>query len=209
MPSLSAGHEHRIIAEQLWRQHGIVGRARGRMDRCIGQARDVAQHCVGGFHQRAMSCHPGRANARPTTGSARHSIAPQKKRMDCFVALLLAMTTRRDRALRDRNVTARRANHSSRAKTCPAPRAKNISLFQKPKSVVVFAPSRPDRGAFRERHGRGAGCGGRDGDARRAALKADGEVVWSWRPDAGVKVCGFSPAKRRGQKSPVPGESAQ
>ena len=31
--------------------------------------------------------------------------------MDCFVALLLAMTMWRDCALRDRNVTARRANH--------------------------------------------------------------------------------------------------
>jgi len=26
----------------------------------------------------------------------------------------------------------------------------------------------------------GAGCGGRLGDARRAAREADGEVVWSW-----------------------------
>src|ERR1700688_2762690 len=33
----------------------------------------------------------------------------------------------------------------------------------------------------------GTGCGGRFGDARRAAPEADGEVVWSWRPDAGAK----------------------
>src|SRR5258708_17825824 len=38
-------------------------------------------------------CEPtGRANARPMTGSAKQSIAPRKERMDCFVALLLAMT---------------------------------------------------------------------------------------------------------------------
>jgi hypothetical protein len=39
-------------------------------------------------------CEPktGRANARPMTGSAKQSIAPQKEKMDCFVALLLAMT---------------------------------------------------------------------------------------------------------------------
>jgi len=24
------------------------------------------------------------------------------------------------------------------------------------------------------------------------ALDVDGEVVWSWRPDAGVKVCGVT-----------------
>src|SRR5215813_4959114 len=36
---------------------------------------------------------------------------------------------------------------------------------------------------------------------------ADGEVVWSWRPDAGAKFTGFDePCGRRGQESPVPGE---
>jgi len=35
---------------------------------------------------------------------------------------------------------------------------------------------------------RGAGCDGRGGAARRAATVADGEVVWSWRPLAGVKL---------------------
>ena len=38
-------------------------------------------------------CEPtGRANARPLTGSAKQSMSPRKGRMDCFVALLLAMT---------------------------------------------------------------------------------------------------------------------
>jgi hypothetical protein len=36
--------------------------------------------------------------------------------------------------------------------------------------------------------GVGAGCGGRFGDTRRAPHEADGEAVWSWRPDAGVKL---------------------
>jgi hypothetical protein len=35
---------------------------------------------------------PGRANARPMTGSAKQSISPRKEGMDCFVASLLAMT---------------------------------------------------------------------------------------------------------------------
>jgi hypothetical protein len=49
---------------------------------------------------------------------------------------------------------------------------------------------------------------------------ADGEVVWSWRPDAGVKFCGdafhptgsemhLSSARRRWQESPVTGESTK
>jgi len=47
---------------------------------------------------------------------------------------------------------------------------------------------RPKRGAYRDRHGRWA----RDAMAevsrgRRAREFSDGEVVWSWRPDAGVK----------------------
>ena len=36
---------------------------------------------------------------------------------------------------------------------------------------------------------------------------ADGKIVWSWRPDAGAKVAGLF-RERRGQESPVPGESA-
>jgi hypothetical protein len=38
-----------------------------------------------------------------------------------------------------------------------------------------------------------------------------GEVVWSWRPDAGAKLAKTLPAScgRRGQESPVPGESTK
>ena len=36
----------------------------------------------------------GRANARPMINSAKQFISPRKGRMDCFVALLLAMTRR-------------------------------------------------------------------------------------------------------------------
>ena len=48
---------------------------------------------------------------------------------------------------------------------------------------------------------RGAGCDGRVGVAGRATLNADGEIAWSWRPDAGVKSCGlamsaFGPTRR-------------
>jgi hypothetical protein len=52
-------------------------------------------------------------------------------------------------------------------------------------------------------------------DAVDAALRetnvadADGEVVWSWRPDAGAKFCGRASAKRRWQESPVTGESTK
>src|ERR1700733_2967312 len=44
------------------------------------------------------------------------------------------------------------------------------------------------------------GCGGRGGDARRAAHEADGEGVWSWRPDAGAKVRGGLSSRNDGGK---------
>jgi hypothetical protein len=50
--------------------------------------------------------------------------------------------------------------------------------------------SRPDRGAFRDRHERGAGCGGREARLWRTVREADGEVVWSWCLDAGIKSAG-------------------
>ena len=67
--------------------------------------------------------------------------------------------------------------------------------------IVIW--SRPERGALRNVTKRGAGCGGRGCDARRAALEADGEGVWSWRPDAGAKFSqGIIPAKVTVAKEP-------
>jgi hypothetical protein len=44
---------------------------------------------------------------------------------------------------------------------------KNISVSIHPKSHLEFFASHPTRGAYRDRHGRGEGCGGR-GSVRRA-----------------------------------------
>ena len=41
-----------------------------------------------------------------------------------------------------------------------------------------------------------------------SAVTADGKGVWSWHPDAGVKLAMKTFRRRRGQESPVPGESA-
>jgi hypothetical protein len=56
--------------------------------------------------------------------------------------------------------------------------------------------------------GRDAVDAWRDG---RSALGADGEVVWFWRPDAGVKFRDNAShcARRRRQQSPVSGKSAK
>jgi hypothetical protein len=55
--------------------------------------------------------------------------------MDCVVASLLAMTMWRGGALRDRNVTARRANHLPYAKTCPVPAQKIFRFFRNPNQL--------------------------------------------------------------------------
>ena len=57
--------------------------------------------------------------------------------------------------------------------------------------LVLFLPV---RGAYRGRHGRwvwnavDAKAPGAINLRGRTALYVDGEVVWSWRPDAGVKL---------------------
>ena len=54
--------------------------------------------------------------------------------------------------------------------------------------VIICSVSRPDkRGASADRHERGTGCDGRVGARETNGANADGEVAWSWRPDAGVK----------------------
>jgi hypothetical protein len=82
--------------------------------------------------------------------------------------------------------TFTRENLSSR-------RNKNIPLRDYPKSHLHFLRPGPRRGAFRDRHGRRAGDA-MDAVASGAIMArtneaaAYGEVVWSWRSDAGAKV---------------------
>ena len=63
---------------------------------------------------------------------------------------------------------------------------KNILLFRFTE-ICILAPSR-----LVQRDGRvvtnvEAGCDGRESRVRRTLARTDGEVVWSWRPDAGAK----------------------
>jgi len=77
---------------------------------------------------------------------------------------------------------------TSRAQKPVQPLRKKYFAFsetQISRSVRAVLPRQEGR---TRRHERGAGCGGRFGDARRAALEADGKAVWSWRPDAGAKL---------------------
>jgi hypothetical protein len=78
------------------------------------------------------------------------------------------------------------ARHAQIARRAILPHAVGIALH--PKSVASFARPALTRGALRDRHERW------ERDAMDAAchetndVAADGEVVWSWRPDAGAKL---------------------
>jgi hypothetical protein len=50
------------------------------------------------------------------------------------------------------------------------------------------------------------GCGGREKPRLTSVVLADGEVVWSWRPDAGVKFVRSNSCGRRWQKAGHRGE---
>ncbi len=81
---------------------------------------------------------------------------------------------------------------------------KNISLFQKQQSGVWCISSRLcKRGVRPIVTERKAGCGGREGNARRALPFAYGEIAWSRPPDAEVKLVELVRG-RRGQQSMAP-----
>jgi len=70
-------------------------------------------------------------------------------------------------------------------KTLSIPSRKKIPLPSSGKSVIQIGPSHPIRGALRTSPTlRWDAVDAGDGEDERA----DGEVVWSWRPDAGVKL---------------------
>src|ERR1019366_1389397 len=88
---------------------------------------------------------------------------------------------------------------------------KLFSAFRKYRLTAIWTGiiviwSRPERGALRNVTKRGAGCGGRKERFRRRRFLADGEDVWSWHPDAGVKLA-LRSADDGGQKARAPGRA--
>ncbi len=57
------------------------------------------------------------------------------------------------------------------------------------------------------RHERGAGCDGRGSVDKTSDVAADGEIVWSWRSDAGAKLAGYDPQVTVATKQWSPGRS--
>src|SRR6266576_5453680 len=95
-----------------------------------------------------------------------------------------------------------------------SPGSKNILLHNSGNQNYNYARLGPTRGAYHDRHDTwGAGCGGRFGVRRFLTpdenAKAYGEVVWSWRRDAGAKLRVNISRSDGGKKSPLTGESAK
>jgi len=81
---------------------------------------------------------------------------------------------------------------------------KNIPLVPSGKSpALIPASCTRKRGVSRSSRTLGAGCGGRRRRCWRERRPADGEAVWSWRPDAGVKLAERS-ASDGGKKARSP-----
>src|SRR5438105_2373837 len=90
-------------------------------------------------------------------------------------------------------------------------RIKNIPLHNSGNRNYNCARLAPTRGAYHDRHDTwGAGCDGRFGVRRFFApdenAEAYGEVVWSWRRDAGAKLAGSVPPATVAKKPAHRGE---
>jgi hypothetical protein len=96
------------------------------------------------------------------------------------------MTMRRGGALRDRNVTARRANHSRARKPVQSPRKKYFAFSESQISRSVHAVPLLQRGVSRTSRTWG-GMRWTQWRRKTGGADADGKIVWSWRPDAGAK----------------------
>jgi hypothetical protein len=76
-------------------------------------------------------------------------------------------------------------------------------LFTKIRNRGYLTPSRLDRRGVRVVTDVAAGGSGRGRHHRTSDADADGEIVWSWHPDAGVKFAKLTTRGRRWLKSPV------
>src|SRR5690348_1244664 len=89
------------------------------------------------------------------------------------------------------------------------PRSAKILFFRFSETYGLVVPSRLGKRGVTRRHERGV----RDAmdaaaSVRRMMFAADGEGVWSWSPDAGIKPRVTSPRRRRLSSPALRGERA-
>jgi hypothetical protein len=112
------------------------------------------------------------------------------------------------RARKASKMRARKTNFVSRFKpirVVSSPCAK-ISLSENQK-LCILPLSHPSEGRLENVTDAGWDAVDADSDARRATRDADGEIVWSWRSEAGAKVAGYVPRTTVATKRWSPGRS--
>src|SRR5690348_6080989 len=77
----------------------------------------------------------------------------------------------------------RRANHQKSVQSL----YEKYFAFSEIRIGRMVRPVSPGKRGVAHVTTRAVGCGGRGACERRTQALADGEVVWSWRPDAGAK----------------------
>ena len=83
---------------------------------------------------------------------------------------------------------------------------KKYSASRRPQINGFIAPSASSKRDVRVVTNVEAGCGGRGGVEKTSDAAADGEIVWSWRSDAGAKVAELS-ANDGGNQAWSPGRA--
>jgi len=121
--------------------------------------------------------------------TADHDPAPKiiRCREGLYPSLRALLRLVRKRKLALRPATKRPAGQITRKTVKPS--AKNILLFRNNKSDYILIIPSDERGGSRSSRT----CGGMRWTRRRrmtSAVVADGESVWSWHPEAGVKFAG-------------------
>jgi hypothetical protein len=144
------------------------------------------------------------------TATSRTKIKIAHGALDCFASLAMTMLRHARRSFafpRVRNVFYPQCDA-----LCDCPTGKSLrfcknlssrlgenkSLREHPKSNLQFSLSRSHmRGASRSSRTLEAGCDGRGSVRRHHGATndavADGEIAWSWRPDAGAKLAEYEP----------------
>src|SRR5262249_43824074 len=100
----------------------------------------------------------------------------------------IARQGRREMSLQDNGLEELICPTGRKSEFVSSPLAKNIPLCDLVESNEKADRPAPRRGTLRPIvTKRGAGCDGRGQCRLTSDVAADGEVVWSWRPDAGAK----------------------
>jgi hypothetical protein len=100
---------------------------------------------------------------KPSMGFAKNSTRPAETE---------SLHTQQGSARGGCDKTTRRANQFGLSEIVSSPGIKNIPLAPSGKSFLQLCPSRPTRGAYRDRHERGLRCGGRDSVGAQGGRRA-------------------------------------